>query len=161
MFPQSHGRCAGRATGETLRLNGASISGETEAIERIWPAPAGWLKVLIIGGIGVSVYGRRTGWLSALVRGGCPGLTFQPRGEHRYYAVNCCCVILSRTARHLCSHDRPHFNRYHSSHASRFCGRLAVRSPSSLCIQDNICVCSINWNSIGSKVSWNKMNFRK
>ena len=41
--------------------------GETEIAARLWPALANWATILIVGLIGGSLYGRRTGWLSALV----------------------------------------------------------------------------------------------
>ena len=50
-----------------------SIFGETEATARIWPVLANWFTILIVGGIGASLNGRRAGWLSALVLAGCLG----------------------------------------------------------------------------------------
>jgi 4-amino-4-deoxy-L-arabinose transferase-like glycosyltransferase len=81
-----------RQTGDwvTPRLNGAPhfdkpplvfwltglsqyLLGETDAAARLWPVLTGWATVLVIGGLGASLYGRRAGWLSALVLAGCIG----------------------------------------------------------------------------------------
>ena len=47
--------------------------GETDAAARIWPVLAGWATIPIVGWLGVSLYGRRAGWLSALVMACCLG----------------------------------------------------------------------------------------
>jgi hypothetical protein len=47
--------------------------GETEAATRIWTALASWGTIFLVGLIGTQLYGRRTGWLSALVFAGCAG----------------------------------------------------------------------------------------
>lgn len=47
--------------------------GETEAAARIWPALATWATIILVGAIGTSLYGRRAGWLSALVFAGSLG----------------------------------------------------------------------------------------
>lgn len=81
-----------RQTGDwiTPRLNGAQhfdkpplaywltgltqhFLGETDAAARLWPALTGWATVLLIGCLGTSLYGRRAGWLSALVLAACLG----------------------------------------------------------------------------------------
>ncbi|MDR3553760.1 MAG: glycosyltransferase family 39 protein [Syntrophobacteraceae bacterium] len=56
-------------------LNGVSLSvlGHTEAAARIWPVLGACLTILVVGGIGGSLYGKRAGWLSALVFSGCMG----------------------------------------------------------------------------------------
>lgn len=56
-------------------LNAVSLSvlGHTEAATRIWPVLAACLTILVVGAIGASLYGKRAGWLSALVFSGCIG----------------------------------------------------------------------------------------
>jgi 4-amino-4-deoxy-L-arabinose transferase-like glycosyltransferase len=49
------------------------ILGETDAAARLWPVLTGWATVLVIGCLGASLYGRRAGWLSALVLAACLG----------------------------------------------------------------------------------------
>ncbi len=49
------------------------LIGEQETAARIWPALAYWLTIPLIGGMGAQLYGRRAGWLSALVYGTCVG----------------------------------------------------------------------------------------
>lgn len=49
------------------------VFGETEAAARFWPAFACWLTIPVVGALGASLYGRRAGWLSALVFSGCLG----------------------------------------------------------------------------------------
>lgn len=50
-----------------------SYLGETETAARLWPALANWAVILIVGLIGSTLYGRRAGWLSALVFATCVG----------------------------------------------------------------------------------------
>ncbi|MDR3569906.1 MAG: glycosyltransferase family 39 protein [Syntrophobacteraceae bacterium] len=56
-------------------LNAASLHvlGQTEAAARIWPVLGACLTILVVGAIGASLYGKRAGWLSALVFSGCMG----------------------------------------------------------------------------------------
>ena len=56
-------------------LNAASLGvlGHTEAAARIWPVLGACFTILVIGAIGASLYGKRAGWLSALVLSGCMG----------------------------------------------------------------------------------------
>lgn len=49
------------------------ILGQTNASARIWPVLFVSLTILVVGGIGASLYGKRTGWLSALVFSACMG----------------------------------------------------------------------------------------
>ncbi len=50
-------------------LNAISLRvlGHSVAAVRIWPVLAACLTILVVGGIGASLYGKRAGWLSALV----------------------------------------------------------------------------------------------
>lgn len=56
-------------------LNAVSLRllGQTDAAARIWPVLGACLAILVVGGIGASLYGKRAGWLSALVFSGCVG----------------------------------------------------------------------------------------
>ena len=56
-------------------LNAISLHllGQTDAAARVWPVLCACLTILVVGGIGASVYGKRAGWLSALVYSGCIG----------------------------------------------------------------------------------------
>ena len=56
-------------------LNSVSLSvlGQTEAAARIWPMLGACLTILVVGLIGASLYGKRAGWMSALVLSGCMG----------------------------------------------------------------------------------------
>ena len=47
--------------------------GETEATTRVWTALASWGTIFLVGAIGARLYGKRAGWLSALVFAGCVG----------------------------------------------------------------------------------------
>lgn len=52
---------------------GQSLFGETEYAARMWPALATLGAAFLVGAIGRSLYGRRAGWLSALVFITCLG----------------------------------------------------------------------------------------
>ncbi len=90
MYPQVAGEMLRTGDWITPRLDGVAhfdkppliywlnalslrVLGHTEASARIWPVLAACLTILVVGGIGASVYGKRAGWLSALVFSGCAG----------------------------------------------------------------------------------------
>lgn len=90
MFPQIAREMRQAGDWITPRLNGALhfdkpplvfwltglsqfFMGETDAAARLWPAMSCWATILIVGLLGSSLYGKRAGWLSALVFAACVG----------------------------------------------------------------------------------------
>jgi 4-amino-4-deoxy-L-arabinose transferase-like glycosyltransferase len=90
MYPQIAGEMLRTGDWVTPRLDGVAhydkppliywlnalslrVLGHTVAAARIWPVFAVCFTILVVGGIGASIYGKRAGWLSALVFSTCAG----------------------------------------------------------------------------------------
>ncbi|MGC9194007.1 MAG: ArnT family glycosyltransferase [Syntrophobacteraceae bacterium] len=90
MYPQIAGEMLRTGDWVTPRLDGVAhfdkppllywlnaislrVLGHTIAAARIWPVFAICFTILVVGGIGTSIYGKRAGWLSALVFSTCAG----------------------------------------------------------------------------------------
>ncbi len=90
MYPQIAGEMLRTGDWVTPRLDGVAhydkppliywlnaislrVLGHTVAAARIWPVFAICFTILVVGGIGASIYGKRAGWLSALVFSTCAG----------------------------------------------------------------------------------------